>query len=133
MEKIEYAGIVVMNIAGAMIAQIMIHSRQSIWIIGVPIPVDDVEPLPGVGMEKVQTVRNLRWVRDRSGRREEKTNSRQESCAYAAANGKKQAESPHKKVSHPGGGPLLILSGVEVPGPEEGGGMSGESWGAPGI
>jgi hypothetical protein len=110
----------------------MVHLRQSTGIIGVPMTVHDVEPLPGVGMEKVQTVWSLRWVRDRSGRREEKTNSHQESCAHAAANGKKQAESPHKKVSHPGGGPPLILSGVEVPGPEEGGGMSGESWG-PGI
>ncbi len=59
MQKIEDARIIVVNIAGAVVAQIMIHSRQGVGIIGVPVAVDNIEPLPGVGVKKVQAIRSV--------------------------------------------------------------------------
>jgi hypothetical protein len=93
-EKIKHTRIVV---AGAVVAQIMIHSRQRCGVIGVPMAVYDVEPLPGVGMEKVQTIWSLgRGIcyGHRPGTGKAKVERGEENCAQAAATRKGQPESP---------------------------------------
>ncbi len=107
MEKIEYAWIVVVYITGAMVAQIMIHSRQGIGIIGVPMAVHDVEPLPGMGMEKVQSIRSVgrRVCTRQGGTGKTKAKRGQETCEQTAAKRKVQPESPNKTSATREGGP----------------------------
>ena len=55
-EQIEDARIIGVNIAGAVIAQIVIEPVQRFLIVSIAIAIDDVEAFAGVGMEKVQLV-----------------------------------------------------------------------------
>ncbi len=60
MQKIEYARIVVVNIAGTVIAQVPIKALERIGVVCLPVPVDDVEPFPGVGVKEMKAIRSLR-------------------------------------------------------------------------
>jgi hypothetical protein len=52
-QEVEYSRIVLVNLAGAMVTQIMVQARQRVLIItlALAIAVDDVQTLSGMGVE----------------------------------------------------------------------------------
>ena len=67
MEQVEHLGIVFVNFAGAVVAQVKVEARQRFLVIAFAVSVDDVQPLSSMGVKKMQLVgtrRNLRqfWL-----------------------------------------------------------------------
>lgn len=59
-KQIEDTRIVLVNVASAMIAQVMIDERQRLGIISIPVPIDDFEPFPSVGVKEMKTIWDFR-------------------------------------------------------------------------
>lgn len=59
-EQVEHSRVVLVNCAGAVIAQIMVEANAGILIVSFAIAVDDVEALSGMCMEQPQTVGAIR-------------------------------------------------------------------------
>ncbi len=55
-EQVEYPGIILMNFAGAVVAQITVQPRQGFRIVAVTVAVDDCQALSSVAVEEVQTI-----------------------------------------------------------------------------
>jgi hypothetical protein len=61
-EQVEYPGIVLVNLAGPVVAQIVIQSRQGFLVVTFATAVDDVQALSGMCVKKMQAVRTVRSV-----------------------------------------------------------------------
>jgi hypothetical protein len=59
-EQVEYQGIVLMNLAGPVVPQIVIQSRQGFLVVTLASAVDDVQALSGMCVKKMQAVRTVR-------------------------------------------------------------------------
>ena len=55
-QEVEHAGIVLMNFAGAVVAQILAEASQGFLIIALVIAVDDIQALSGMSVEKMKVV-----------------------------------------------------------------------------
>jgi hypothetical protein len=55
-QKVEYAGVVLANFAGAVVPQIVTQAYQGILIIAFAVPVDDIQAFPSTGMEEMKPV-----------------------------------------------------------------------------
>ena len=110
MQKIEDARIVVVNIAGAVVAQILIQPRQGIGIVGIPVPVHDVEPFPGVGVKEVQAIGNLKGrciIRHGPRSRAVETRLPARKTKYKTLRTKTRNLKLQTKIGPPEGGPLI--------------------------
>src|SRR5579864_7297240 len=59
-EQVEYPGIVLMNFAGAVVAQITVQARQRFLIVAFAIAVDDIQALSRMCVKKMQAVPTVR-------------------------------------------------------------------------
>jgi len=55
-EQVEYPGIVLMNFAGPVVAQITVEANQSFLLVTFAVAVDDVQPFASMGVKKMQLV-----------------------------------------------------------------------------
>ena len=58
-QQVEHPRIIFMNLAGAVVAQIVVQLRQRFWIIAGAVTVDDIQTLASVSVKKMQAVRAI--------------------------------------------------------------------------
>src|SRR5580765_6121239 len=61
-QQVEHPRIIFMNLAGAVVAQIMVQLRQRFWIIAGAVTVNDIQTLASVSVKKMQAVRTVRDI-----------------------------------------------------------------------